>query len=36
MQSIKNIVEKYSGAMAIDTDNGIFLLKIMIPVLKEM
>ena len=36
MQSIQNIVEKYSGANTIDTDNGIFLLKIMIPISKEI
>lgn len=35
MQSIQHIVEKYSGAMTIDTENGVFLLKIMIPVSKE-
>ena len=35
MQSIQHIVEKYNGAMTIDTENGVFLLKIMIPVSKE-
>ena len=35
LKSIAQIVEKYSGAMTIDTDNEVFLLKIMIPVPKE-
>ena len=35
MKSIKHIVDKYTGAMTIDAENGVFLLKIMIPVLKE-
>ena len=32
LQSIRNIVEKYKGAMTIDTENEVFLLKILIPI----